>query len=89
MNLPKRVAVSQSRYVKVQVVPRDEIGGDRGEWQSTEVVEQKVFGVIRIAKDLSEDDMWMVFREELSHALIDAQRWHLRDLAEEEAEVVR
>jgi len=84
--IPSKVPITDTRYIKIQIVPRAEIGGDRGEWQVAEAEDEPCLGLIRLAKELDTDEKWMTFREEMQHALIDAQRWLLYDLGEEEDE---
>jgi len=63
----------------IRIVPQAEIQGARGEWAANEDPDDTCFGVARVAKELDPFARWLVFREELQHALIDFQRWILYD----------
>ena len=78
--IPKKVWVHQNYYVKIQMVPEEDVQGHRGEWSQHEDPDNPVFGVVRISNNLTDEAKWMVFREEMSHVLIDAQRFFCVDL---------
>jgi len=78
--IPRRVVVDERHYVKVMMVAPSEIGGCRGEWGTNEDEGDPCMGVIRISNEMTLASQWMVFREELQHALIDTQRFMLVDM---------
>ena len=82
--IPKKIPLDESRFLKVELVEPAALGGERGEWIYQDDPDDPCFGVARVDKTLDEFEKWVVFREELQHALIDFQRWILLDCPEEE-----
>ena len=69
--LPKRISLSAVLHVKVILVPKSELQEDNGEWVHNCPGDGKNAGIIRIAKELDEEEQWWVLRHEMKHMLVD------------------
>jgi len=87
--IPKKLPFDETRYIRFERAEKAALGGARGEWVYQDDPDDPCFGVARIDKTLDEFEMWVVFREELQHALIDFQRWILLDCPDEEEDETR